>query len=536
MPGVEGVGVDSGRVRQVGPYRLLKKLGQGGMSNVFLSEDESGNQVAVKLLNLSLEMDPQFRKRFQREAEITQQLDHPSIVKTLSWRDDPDVGVYLVMEYVAGGNLRRLLEDLGERRLEVFRILTWFEPICQALDYAHQHGVVHRDIKPENLLFASEDTLKIADFGVARIESGSRLTRTGVLPGTPEYMAPEQFSDQVAGPTADIYSLATVVYETLTGTTPFRSDNLAQVLQRQAFEKPQAPSEYRGDLPAYLDKVLLKALEKKPEQRFTSAGDFFRALAQPPSISLAARNSGSASSHDLPTRQVLWRDTLTRSVKAPPWEWALVVFTLAALLWVWRWFPSPTPPDWLEHGVGWQPVPLGRQLCCSVLWNGIEIALVGPNQTQSALAQGRFAAAQLSLWFQEPPKGKQRLQGKSDGQDYVLYGEEEWLRIDPQMGANLRAEPKHAGEYWLALMEDLDQMRSGQSPTNLKELERKRPLRLDRSAPRYPLFDKLFQRSRFLQRQGPLSTEVILGALESLTVKERKDLVEAARSIPMAAP
>lgn len=509
------------------------------MSNVFLSEDEGGNQVAVKLLNLSLEMDPQFRKRFQREAEITQQLDHPSIVKTLSWRDDPEVGVYLVMEYVAGGNLRRLLENLGEQRVEVFRVLTWFEPICQALDYAHQQGVVHRDIKPENLLFASEDTLKIADFGVARIESGTRLTRTGVLPGTPEYMAPEQFSDQVAGPAADIYSLATVVYETLTGTTPFRSDNLAQVLQRQAFEKPQAPSEYRGDLPAYLDKVLLKALEKKPEQRFASAGEFFQALSQPPSISLAARNSGSASGHDLPTRQVVWHDTVAKSAKkSPPWEWALVVFTLAALLWVWRWFPGPTPPDWLGHGAGWQPVPLGRQLCCSVLWNGIEIALVGPDQDQAALALGRFAAGQFSLWLQDPnpPKGKGRLRGKSEGPDFVLLGDEEWLRIGPQMAVNLRAEPKQIGEYWLALIDDLQEMRSGEGPKHLKELERKRPLRLDQSAPRYPLFDKLYQRSRFLQRQGPVDTEVMLRALESLTARERKDLVEAARSIPMAAP
>lgn len=530
--------MESGRLRQIGPYRLLRKLGQGGMSSVFLAVEEQGQQVALKLLNLSLETEPEFRKRFQREAELTQRLTHPNIVKTFNWKDDPDVGVYLVMEYVPGGNLRQRLDSsvesgsAGSKPWPLEEAVKLFTPIAEAIDYAHREGVVHRDLKPENLLFADPDTLKIADFGVARVEHGSRLTRTGVLPGTPEYMAPEQFSEQQAGPAADVYSLATILYELLTGNTPFRSDNLAQILQRQAFERPQPPSQCRPDLPVYLDRVLLKALEKKPEHRYNCAGELLQAMAQPPvtgSHSARASNSGSLS--DLPTRQVAYRQ-MTVDKKALPWSWVWAVWTVAALVWCWRLQPAPIPPQWLDRPLGWQPAPVGRQLCASVLWNGLEVALVGPQQSQAALPRAQFAAGQI-----DPQKSEEELTGAKDGDEFVIHnGGQEWLRIDAQMAANLKATPEQIGDYWLALLHDVHRLSRGQAPGQLKELERRRPLRLDETPPRYLLLERLYDRCRIRQREGALTAEVVMESMESLGGQDIKRLREAARSVPLPKP
>ncbi|MBS2035634.1 serine/threonine protein kinase [bacterium] len=525
--------MESGRLRQIGPYRLVRKLGQGGMSSVFLAEDEQGQPFALKLLNLSLESEPEFRKRFQREAELTQRLSHPNIVKTLTWKDDPDVGVYLVMEYVAGGNLRSRLEDKGEL-WTVEHCIRLFAPVASALDYAHQEKVIHRDLKPENLLFQTPDCLKIADFGVARVEQGSRLTRTGVLPGTPEYMAPEQFSDQVAGPEADVYSLATILYECLVGTTPFRSDNLAQVLQRQAFETPQSPTRRREDLPFYVDRVLLKALEKKPEQRYSSASALIDALANPPVASVVSPSRPDAIS-ELPTRHVSYKSAMPARGKALPWSLVWLVWTLAGLAWCWRSLPPPPAPAWLDQALGWQPAAVGRQLCGSVLWCGIEVALLAPEQQLLALDRARFASGLWGDWLH--PEGPKNLRGLKEGKDYVIRVlEGEWLRVDSQMAANLRATPEQIGEYWLALLQDVQAIRAGEAPNAVKDVERRRPIRLDGTPPRYPLLDRLYDRCRIQDREDGIESEVIVEALSSLGNPDYRRLREAARSVPLPKP
>ena len=509
---------------------MVRKLGQGGMSSVFLAEDEQGQSFALKLLNLSLESEPEFRKRFQREAELTQRLSHPNIVKTLTWQDDPDVGVYLVMEYVSGGNLRTHLEDKSEL-WTVEHCVRLFAPVASALDYAHRERVIHRDLKPENLLFLGSDCLKIADFGVARVEHGSRLTRTGVLPGTPEYMAPEQFSDQVAGPEADVYSLATILYECLVGTTPFRSENLAQVLQRQAFDQPLPPTRRREELPAYVDRVLLRALEKKPEHRYPSAGALIDALANPP-VTAPPRSSRPDAISELPTRHVSYKPGVPGGGKSLPWGLVWLVWTLAGLAWCWRSLPAPAPPPWLHQALGWQPGPVGRQLCASVLWCGIEVALLGPDQKMKALDRARFASGLWGDWLHED--GPKNLRGARQGDDYVIsVVEGEWLRIDSQMAANLQATPEQIGEYWLALLQDVQALRAGEVPHAVKEVERRRPLRLDATPPRYPLLDRLYDRCRIQDREGGIEAEVIVQALRSLGNPEIRRLREAARSVPL---
>lgn len=504
------------------------------MSSVFLAENEQGKPFALKLLNLSLETEPEFRKRFQREAELTQRLDHPNIVKTLTWEDDPDVGVYLVMEYVSGGNLRVHLEESGEP-WSVEQCVRLFAPVAAALDYAHAEKVVHRDLKPENLLFDGSDCLKIADFGVARVEQGSRLTRTGVLPGTPEYMAPEQFSDQPAGPEADVYSLATILYECLVGTTPFRSDNLAQVLQRQAFEKPQPPTQRREQLPYYVDRVLLKALDKRPEGRYPSAGQLLEALAHPPA-NLPSRPNRPDAVGELPTRQVRYKGGIPGARhKSLPWGLVWLVWTLAGLAWCWRSLPSPARPVWYEQALGWQPAPIGRQLCASVMWCGMEVALLAPTQNAKALDRARFSSGLWGDWIHG--EGPKNLRGAKEGEDYVLsVAEGEWLRVDGQMAADLRATPTQIGEYWLALLEDVQSIRMGRAPNRVKELERRRPLRLDLTPPRYPLLDRLYERSRIQSREGNIDAEVMLEALRSLGHPDFRRLREAARSVPLPKP
>lgn len=212
-----------------------------------------------------------------------------------------------------------------------------------------------------------------------------------------------------------------------------------------------------------------------------------------------------------------------------------LVWTVAGVAWVWRTQPSPPPPVWLDQALGWQPAPVGRQLCASVMWCGIEVALLEPTQHLDALQRARFSAGLWGDWLHGD--GPKSLRGARDGDDYVLsVVEGEWLRVDAQMGANLRATPEQIGEYWLALLQDVQAIRMGRAPNQVKELERRRPLRLDLTPPRYPLLDRLYDRCRIQSREGSIDAEVILAALRSLGNPDLRRLREAARSIPLPKP
>jgi serine/threonine protein kinase len=220
--------------------------------------------VALKVLPEYFQHDPEFLARFQREARAAARLNHPNIVTIYDVGEHAGIH-YIAMEYLDGGSLRDRLAagPLGLR--EAQRILA---QLAGALDYAHSHGLIHRDIKPANILFTSDGRAKLTDFGIARASDDAQLTRTGVLMGTPEYMAPEQAEGKSIDYRTDLYALGVVLYQMLTGQAPFRGTTPSATLHAVVYEPPPPPRQLNPGLPPAIEAVLLRALAKQPDQRF----------------------------------------------------------------------------------------------------------------------------------------------------------------------------------------------------------------------------------------------------------------------------
>jgi serine/threonine protein kinase len=231
--------------------------------------------VAVKVIRpekLALATLEKSLKRFEREAIVLARLSHPNIVKVLDFGEQ-DGFRYLVMEYLRGGTLKSILG----RPIPFWEGARLLLPITQALEFAHRHGIVHRDVKPSNLLFSETGDLMLSDFGIAKmldLGDASRLTSTNMTLGTPDYMAPEQIHSKDVDHRADIYSLGVVLYEMITGRKPFIGKNPMAVLLKSASEPPPAPSLFVAGLPGYVEGALLRALAKKPEERFADMASF----------------------------------------------------------------------------------------------------------------------------------------------------------------------------------------------------------------------------------------------------------------------
>jgi eukaryotic-like serine/threonine-protein kinase len=252
-----------------GRYRLLSQLRHGGMSEVYLAQDQqAGQQVAVKLVQAGA--DPDCLKRLQRESRLLRSFSHPSILPVLDAGEYEDTH-YLVMPYMQRGNLR---ERLARGRLSPQEAGHILGQLAAALDYAHARGIVHRDIKPSNILLDDEDEQRVylADFGLAKApDSGSDITQTGMLIGTPEYMAPE-LAEQSESASSDIYALGVLLYQMLTGRLPFNGATPLAVYWKHIQELPPPPSWHNPALPAAIESVILRALAKDPQERFESAG------------------------------------------------------------------------------------------------------------------------------------------------------------------------------------------------------------------------------------------------------------------------
>ncbi len=251
-----------------GRYRILRKLGAGGMANVYLAEDqELGRRVAIKILNDRHANDEQFVERFRREAKNAAALSHPNIVSIYD-RGEAEGTYYIAMEYLDGRSLKELIVSRGPAPVNV--AVEYARQILSALRFAHRHGIVHRDIKPHNVLVDNEGRVKVTDFGIARAGT-SQMTEAGSIVGTAQYLSPEQARGTDVDQRSDLYSLGVVLYELLTGETPFEGDTPVEIAMKHLSATPEPPSALRPGVPRELDWVVMRALAKDPEDRFQSA-------------------------------------------------------------------------------------------------------------------------------------------------------------------------------------------------------------------------------------------------------------------------
>ncbi len=262
-----------------GRYRIERLLGGGGMAVVYCAHDEElGRTVAVKLLAEHLAEDEEFRERFLREAQIVARLAHPNVVAVYDAGED-DGRPYIVMEVVEGETLAAVLARAG--RLPAQQVAELGLQAAAGLAHAHAHGLVHRDVKPQNLLIRSDGVLKVADFGIARAAAAatSRLTQAGTILGTAEYLAPEQARGDDVTSAADVYSLGAVLYQALTGRTPYQADTLIQLLTAQQQGPVTPPSELVEGIPVALEETIMRCLARNPAYRPASAAEVGRLLA-----------------------------------------------------------------------------------------------------------------------------------------------------------------------------------------------------------------------------------------------------------------
>jgi serine/threonine-protein kinase len=251
-----------------GSWIIDRELGRGGMGEVYLAHRaepaDGADRAALKVLAPALAQDPGFQLRFQREIDVLGKLDHPNIVRFFD-AGTHDNHSYYAMEYVEGRSFEELL--LAESRLPWRDVLAMALQVSLALKHAHDRGIIHRDLKPSNLLRAADGTVKLTDFGIAKVFAGTHLTATGGVVGTAEYLSPEQATGKPVTKRSDLYSLGVVLYTLLTGRTPFEGDNLVDILHKHRFAQFDLPRKLVPDLPHDLEAVVCQLLAKDPAER-----------------------------------------------------------------------------------------------------------------------------------------------------------------------------------------------------------------------------------------------------------------------------
>jgi len=257
------------QIEQLGPYRIIRQLGRGGMGTVYEGTlIETGEPAAIKILSSTLAHDEGFRERFKSEIETLRKLRHPNIVRLYGFGEEED-HLFYAMELIVG---RSLEDDLqAGRRFQWREVTDYAIQTCRALKHAHDRGVVHRDIKPANLLVSGEGQIKLSDFGIAKLFGASGVTAVGGVLGTAEYMAPEQTDGRPITPRCDLYSLGGVMYTLLAGRPPFKAATLVEMLQLQRFAEPDPVRRYAPDVPEELQVIIRDLLVKDPDQRIATA-------------------------------------------------------------------------------------------------------------------------------------------------------------------------------------------------------------------------------------------------------------------------
>jgi eukaryotic-like serine/threonine-protein kinase len=265
-------------------YHILKKLGEGGMGAVYLGEHvKMGRKSAIKVMSAQMANDAEAIARFNREAANASRINHPNVCAIYDFGETPDGLIYLAMEFIEGGSLGNVLDHEGA--LPATRAAAILSQTADALQAAHDLGIVHRDLKPDNIMLArgrdGADVVKVVDFGIAKAmtgEEGQKVTKTGLVVGTPEYMSPEQLSGDVLDGRSDIYSLALVYYRMVTGTLPFDADNAQEMMIKRLTDEPRSLGTVRPELgaPPALETAVRRALARMPGERYTSAVEFAR--------------------------------------------------------------------------------------------------------------------------------------------------------------------------------------------------------------------------------------------------------------------
>jgi beta-lactam-binding protein with PASTA domain/predicted Ser/Thr protein kinase len=258
-----------------GRYRVVSRVGSGGMADVYCAEDtQLGRRVAVKLLHERFAQDEEFVERFRREASSAASLSHANIVNVYDRGEWGDT-YYIAMEYLDGRSLDSIVRE--EAPLAPERAIEITEQVLRASRFAHSRGVVHRDLKPHNVIIDGEGRVKVTDFGIARA-GASEITQTGSIMGTARYLSPEQAQGHTVSPRSDLYAVGIMLYELLTGTVPFEGDSVVAIALRHLSEPPRPPSSLVPTISPNLDAIVMRALAKDPERRFADADEFLAAL------------------------------------------------------------------------------------------------------------------------------------------------------------------------------------------------------------------------------------------------------------------
>lgn len=304
-------------------YHVIKKLGEGGMGQVYLAEHvKMGRRSAIKVMNPSMIHDPDAVARFNREAANASRITHPNVCAVYDFGETPDGVIYLAMEFIEGEPLTDLIEREGALKLS--RAVRIFQQTADALQVAHDLGIVHRDLKPDNIMLARArdggDIVKVVDFGIAKAmggdEAGQKVTKTGLVVGTPEFMSPEQLSGDKLDGRSDLYSLALVLYRMVTGKLPFEASTVQETMIKRLTDEPMPLATARPDLsfPPALQPVMDKALARTPGERYQSVAQFSADVGQV----VGTRPSGPAASDAEGKTQLIGAADKTRIAEAVP--------------------------------------------------------------------------------------------------------------------------------------------------------------------------------------------------------------------------
>jgi beta-lactam-binding protein with PASTA domain len=353
-----------------GRYRVLSRVGSGGMADVYLAEDQLlGRHVAVKLLHHHFAEDQEFVERFRREASSAAALSHPNIVAIFD-RGEWQGTYYIAMEYVAGRSLKTIVREQGA--LNPATAIDIVVQILRATRFAHKRGVIHRDLKPHNVILDEEGRARVTDFGIARA-GASDMTLTGSIMGTAQYLSPEQAQGLAVSTASDLYSVGVILYELLTGVVPFEGETAVAIAFKQVSAEPRPPSAVLDSVPASLDAVVLRALAKDPSRRYADADEFIIALerdreALPASAGAAVLAAGAFGAE-------AWAGGAGRELPAPPFAPGAADPGTGALLLP----PAPSPDEdtGVSYGEGPRPkTVLLWSLAAALVAGAIALALL----------------------------------------------------------------------------------------------------------------------------------------------------------------